>query len=129
MHRSRARCCASRSGKQQANDWATASTCATRPTSFAADAPFHIEHGFSCGEGDNACKQDQLTANADFDLYLDGVLQPSTVDVDRDPDGSKSRLHLTNYPSGLPAGTYTFDGVWSLNGTIVQERTKTITFS
>ena len=98
------------------------------PTSFAADTPFHIEHGFTCDLGDASCIKDQISGNADFDLYLDGVLQPSTVDVDL-IDGVLGKRHLTNYPSGLPAGTYTFVGVHSLNGTVVLTRTKTITFS
>jgi len=40
----------------------------------------------------------------------DGALQPSTIDVDRFAGGLEKQ-HLTNYPSGLPAGTHTFVGV------------------
>jgi hypothetical protein len=98
------------------------------PTTFAANSPFHIEAGFICELADAACMADQISANAGFDLYLDGVLQPSTVDVDL-VDGALSKLHLTNYPSGLPAGTYTFVGVNTLDGITVLTRTKTITFT
>jgi hypothetical protein len=98
------------------------------PTTFPADTPFHIEHGFVCALGDGTCLGEQVSANAGFDLYLDGVLQPSTVDVDQ-RDGALSKLYLTNYPSGLPAGTYTFVGVNTLDGVAVMTRTKTITFS
>ena len=98
------------------------------PTAFAADTAFFVEHGFECTLGDATCMQSQLTANAEFDLYLDGDLQPSTVDVDL-IDGTLVRRHLTNYPSGLPAGVHTFVGVHSQNGAVVLTRTKTITFS
>ena len=80
------------------------------PTTFAADTPFYIEAGFVCDLGDGNCFSEEINANAGFDLYLDGVLQQSTVDVDR-IGGFLGRLYLTNYPSGLPAGTYTFVGV------------------
>lgn len=71
---------------------------------------------------------DQLSAHGDFDLYLDGVLQPSTVDVDLN-GGSLGKLHLTNYPSGLPAGTYTFVGLNTIDGVVVLTRTATIMFT
>jgi hypothetical protein len=55
---------------------------------------------------------------------------PSTVDPRRRSiDGVVGKLSLTNYPSGLPAGTYTFVGVNTLNGIAVLTRTKTITFT
>lgn len=98
------------------------------PTTFPANSPFHIKHGFTCELGDANCIAEQISANAGFDLYLDGVLQPSTVDVDV-IDGVLGKLYLTNYPSGLPAGTYTFVGVHTLDGTAVLTQTKTITFS
>ena len=50
------------------------------------------------------------------------------VDVDL-IDGELAKRHLTNYPSGLPAGTYMFVGVHTLYGVAVLTRTKTITFS
>jgi hypothetical protein len=98
------------------------------PTTFPANTPFHIEHGFTCDPGDANCIAEQISANAGFDLYLDGVLQPSTVDVDL-IDGDLVKRYLTNYPSGLPAGTYTFVGVHTLDGIAVLTRTTTITFS
>lgn len=53
--------------------------------------------------------------NADFDDFLDGALQPPTLDVDN-TDGLLSKLYVTNHPSGLPAGTYGFHGVWTKTG-------------
>jgi len=98
------------------------------PSTFAANTPFHMEAGFVCGLGEGTCLGNQISANAGFDLYLDGVLQPSTVDVDR-IEGDLGKLYLTNYASGLPAGTYTFVGVNTLDGIAVLTRSKTITFS
>jgi hypothetical protein len=100
-----------------------------RQPTFPANTRFHIEAGFTCDLGDGNCLGDQISATAGFDLYLDGVLQPSTVDVDL-IDGVLGKLYLTNYPSGLlPAGTYTFVGVNTQNGITVLTRTKTITFT
>jgi hypothetical protein len=98
------------------------------PTTYPANTPFHIEHGFTCDLGAAACIAEQISANGGFDLYLDGALQPSTVDVDL-IDGDLVKRYLTNYPAGLPAGTYTFVGVHTLDGIAVLTRTTTITFS
>lgn len=98
------------------------------PVTFPANSPFYIEHGFACELTDASCIAEQISAKATFKLYVDGALQPSTVDVDRF-DGGLEKQHLTNYPSGLPAGTYTFVGVWSKDGTVVLTRTATITFT
>jgi hypothetical protein len=97
------------------------------PATFAAGAPFYVEHGFACALGDAKCISEQISANGDFDLYIDGTLQPSRVDVDV-RDGAISKLYLTNVAAGLPAGTHTFVGEWHLNGTVVQTRTATISF-
>jgi hypothetical protein len=94
------------------------------PTTFAAGTPFHIEHGLLCARPNvSAC----MNARSHFDLYLDGVLQPSTVDIDNLGD-FLLKENLTNYPAGLPAGTHTFVGVFVLNGTEVGTVTRTITF-
>ena len=98
------------------------------PTTFPANTPFHIEHGFECALGNAECLSDQISAMARFDLYLNGVLQPSSVDMDL-IDGALVKRYLTNYPSGLPAGTYTFVGVHTLDGIAVLTRIKTITFT
>jgi hypothetical protein len=98
------------------------------PATFAADSPFHIEHGFSCDLGDGSCNAQGLSAQSEFRLYLDGAIQPSTVDIDVDDD-VVSRLQLTDYATGLAAGTHTFVGVWYLRGTVVQTTTATITFT
>lgn len=98
------------------------------PATFAAEAPFYVEHGFACALGDADCISQEISANGSFELYVDGALQQSTVDVDVRGD-SISKLHLTNFASGLPAGTHTLVGVWYLGRAVVQTRTATISFS
>ena len=79
--------------------------------------------------GDGSCIGDQISANGDFELYLNDALQPSSVDVNRIDAGVIGKFQLTNYPAGLPAGTYTFVGINVLGGTVVLTRTATITFT
>lgn len=98
------------------------------PAAYTAGAPFYVEHGFACETGDSECISSQISANGSFELYVDGVLQPSSVDVDIH-DGGISKLYLTNFASGLQAGTHTFVGVWSLGGVVTQTLTATIAFT
>ena len=98
------------------------------PATFMAGAPFYVEHGFACGFGDPECMSQEIGANGSFELYVDGVLQPSTVDVDVRGDAI-TKLHLTNFASGLRAGSHTFVGLWYLGRAVVQTRTATISFT
>lgn len=99
----------------------------TPPTSFTADSPFYIEHGFACAHHDHGCFSSEI-ARGDFQLYVDGVLQPSRTVVEVS-GGSVYKWRLTNFPSGLPAGTYTIEGVWTVDGAVTQTKTATIDFS
>lgn len=85
------------------------------PATFPADTPFYVEHGSVCelSAGDQA--SDCMNASTHFDLYLDGVLQPSTVVIENSPT-LWAKLNLTNYGAGLSAGRHTFVGVWVLGG-------------
>ena len=96
------------------------------PATFAADTPFFVEHGFACELGDGVCLGGQISARSSFTLSVDGVLQASTVDVNN-AGGVLTKLYLTNFPSGLPAGTHTFVGVW--DGGVTQTITAVIVFS
>jgi hypothetical protein len=87
------------------------------PATFPADTPFYIEHGSACDPSVGDKVSDCMNADTHFDLYLDGVLQPSTVDIENAPTGWV-KLNLTNYPAGLSAGRHTFVGVWVLNGSV-----------
>jgi hypothetical protein len=98
---------------------------ALAPTTFDANTPFYVEHGFACDLADAPCLREEVGGGA-FRLYVDGVLQASTVDVDRF-DGGISKLFLSNFPLGLPAGVHTFSGVWLQFGVQVQSATKSVT--
>ena len=98
------------------------------PSTLPADTPFFIEGGFTAPVGDGDGLGLEISAQSGFTLYLDGVLQPSTVDVDL-VGGWLEKRYLTNYPDGLPAGAHTFVGQAYLGGTLVDTRTVTITFS
>lgn len=98
------------------------------PTTFAAGAPFYVEAGFRCRLGDAACLSVQISARSYFVLEINGVRQPSTVDVDRWDDGTISKLELSNFADGLAAGTYTFTGTWFRDGSAWYTRSVTIEF-
>lgn len=87
------------------------------PATFPANTPFYIQHGSVCeaSAGDQA--SDCMNADTHFDLYLDGVLQSSTVVVYNSPT-SWTKLNLTNYAAGLAAGRHTFVGVWFQGGSV-----------
>jgi hypothetical protein len=97
------------------------------PATFPADAPFYIEQGSACdlSAGDTAALC--MNSETHFDLYLDGVLQPSTVDIENSPAGWV-KLNLTNYPAGLPAGRHTFAGVWVAAGSVYLTQSARIIF-
>jgi len=94
------------------------------PATFAADTPFYVKHGFACGLTEVGCIATQINGTSSFSLYVDGVLQRSSVEVEVGGGAIK-----TNIPNGLPAGVHTLTGVWNLNGSVTQTLTATITFS
>jgi hypothetical protein len=98
------------------------------PAEFDANAPFYVRHGFACDKADASCISALINGTSGFDLYVDGVLQKSSVVVDVG-DGFINKRYLTNFPNGLPAGDHTFVGVWSVRGIVVQTRTAAITFT
>ena len=98
------------------------------PATFPANTPFHVEHGFSCALGDGGCLGSQISSHSNFKLYVDSVLQPATVERTRF-DGGLSKLYLTNFAAGLPAGTHTFVGVWSTNGAVTLTAEAVVAFT
>jgi len=97
------------------------------PATFTADTPFYIEHGSACEASVGDTASDCMIADTHFDLYLDGALQPSKVDVENSPTGWV-KLHLTNYPAGLTAGRHTFVGVWVQRGSVALTMSARINF-
>jgi hypothetical protein len=103
---------------------------AAAPDTFPANSPFYIEQGHGCLFSDTACMNSEVTGRSTFVLYLDGVLQRSTPDVDVDPVNQIIRkFRLTNYPNGLPAGMHTFTGVWIIDGVVDETSDVTIDFT
>jgi hypothetical protein len=100
------------------------------PDTFPAISPFYIEHGFGCLLSDTDCMTTEVTGQSTFVLYLDGVPQSSTPDVDVDAANQIIRkFRLTNYPNGLPAGIHTFHGIWIINGVVSETEDMTINFT
>ena len=80
------------------------------PTSFPADTPFHVIHGWLV---------DVTITNpghAFFEVDVDGVLiEGAFLRVNAGRGTVQSRLWLFNFPLGLPAGTYLITGHWYLS--------------
>jgi hypothetical protein len=99
------------------------------PTTYPANTPFYVEH--FAGQCDlEAIAAGCLGAGTHFDLYLEGVLQPSQIDIDivtQEPLVLR-KSNLTNYPTGLPAGTYTFTSEAYFMGEFTGSFARTVTF-
>ncbi len=97
------------------------------PTTFPANTPFYVQHGFGCPTGTNSVGGCQFGTGT-FSLYVDGVLQPSTIVV-TEGGGGVAKWWLTNFPNGLPTGDHTLVGVWTVSGAVFQTLSATITFT
>jgi hypothetical protein len=97
------------------------------PTEYPAATPFYIEQGFICplGNGVDSCM------NTDVILTVDGQQQQSVADIDqvvRDGTLFMQRDELTNFPTGLSAGTHTLAGYWFQGGVLTSSQTLVVTF-
>ena len=102
------------------------------PSTFSANTPFYIEHGFACQAPGDANPSGCMKSSSSFTLTVDGVLQQSTVDVDVVKDTKPFayiKRYLTNFPGGLPAGSHTFVGEFFQGGVSVGTLSATIAFS
>jgi peptide/nickel transport system substrate-binding protein len=79
------------------------------PTTFPADQPFHIVHGWLL-----TSENSHYDANGKFSFALEVDGEPVEPDfVERtSEDGRLSRFWVFNFPGGLPAGTQSFTGRW-----------------
>jgi hypothetical protein len=96
------------------------------PTTFPANTPFYVKHGFACDFSEADCPQ--AMAGGLFTLYVDGVPQPSTLEVDAG-SGGVTKWWITNVTNGLPAGDHTLVGVWTVKGAVVLTVPVTIMFT
>lgn len=83
------------------------------PTQYPALTPFYGEQGFICPLGNvNSCM------NSDFVLTVDGQKQQAVTDIDelvRDGTTYLQRDELTDFATGLTAGTHTLTGYWRID--------------
>src|SRR5438067_918688 len=95
----------------------------TGPLVYPADTPFFVEHGFGCGPDQaavDAHTDNCLDPQTRFTVSVDGRQMPSTTVLDVDAGGTmQSKLNLTNFRFGLPAGQHVFHGQWWHDGTLV----------
>ncbi len=86
---------------------------------FDAGKAFHIRHGWCWNTG-----TDQAVGVRDFRLSIDGVpVEDGLRFTQPSPDqtsgcgnlGFGSITRIYNFPDGLPAGTYTFEGFWYIS--------------
>lgn len=84
---------------------------AGNPTTYAADAPFHVLHGW--GMKDPA-EKGAYVAGYGFQLEVDGLwMGRGHVIVQRNNETkSLTRRYLYEFPDGLSAGDHTFVGHW-----------------
>jgi hypothetical protein len=97
------------------------------PTQYPAATPFYVEQGFICplAQGVDSC------TSSDFVLTVDGRQQQAVTDIDqvvRDGTSYLQRDELTNFPSGLSAGTHTLTGYWFQGGVLTSSQTLVVTF-
>jgi hypothetical protein len=102
------------------------------PTTLAANTPFHVAHGWGCDQqaaadvASGACLDPQTT----FVLFIDGVKQPAITDLEVSSEGIvTAKIMVSNYPAGLPAGTYLFEGQWWFDGALTQTSDVYVTFT
>jgi FtsP/CotA-like multicopper oxidase with cupredoxin domain len=89
------------------------------PTTLPANSPFHVAHGWGCGDqaAVDAASGFCLDPETTFYLFINGVKQPAITDLEVSPGGIvEGRIMVSNFPAGLPAGTYLFEGQWWANG-------------
>lgn len=80
---------------------------------YPAGVPFHITHGWL-----NLSLKDIQPGQLDFELYVDGefvdqdFMERNVTQTNDGPVLTASWVH--NFPDGLEAGTYIFEGHWYL---------------
>ena len=98
------------------------------PTQYPALTPFYVEQGFICPLEDGV----ESCMHSDFVLTVDGQQQQSVTDIDEVLRGGTKYLQrdeLTNFPTGVSAGTHTLTGYWFQGGVLTSSQTLVVTFS
>lgn len=87
------------------------------PTTFPANSPFFVRHGWVTGVSTPVTNQTLAAFNrptTDFELYVDHVEQQSLPDF-YVSQGTHFKLFVINFPNGM-TGTHLFQGWWFLDG-------------
>jgi len=91
--------------------------------SFSVNTAFFIRHGWFSPGWSTQAEANQtafMSSTTTFKLFIDGVSQKKRNDFTYDSTTDiKFKLFLTNFPNGMPTGTYTFRGEWYLDGFLV----------
>jgi hypothetical protein len=93
--------------------------------SIQANTAFFVKHGFVIDSTDTPADVQQSSVT----LTVNGVNQRGTVIQqlsDTKPPTLVAKFYLFNFPSGLPAGTYTFVLSFRIRGQVVGTYTNTI---
>lgn len=107
---------------------------AVTPTTFAAETPFFVRHGYTCLPEEKAICLDPTT---EFKLYVDGHRVRTALDLEQGiacsegmtpVDECSARLNVANFRFGLAAGTHSLRGEWWLGGDLSILREATIQF-
>ncbi len=80
------------------------------PTTFAADTPFHIRHGWLLNSDLPAVGKFGFALEVDGSLREEDFIERTVIDPG--PPEIFTKLWVHNFPGGLPAGTHTFIGNW-----------------
>ena len=102
------------------------------PTTYPADTPFYVEHGFGCADqaATDVATDNCLDPQTTFVLLVNGVQQQAITDLEVSSGGIvEAKFMVSNFRNGLPAGTYLFEGQWFFDGTLVQDSVVYITFT
>ena len=82
---------------------------------YPANTAFHVRHGYGWVPGGDYPGLESIVLRplTHFELYVDGMRASSFLWIYVDKStGQGYKSNVTNFPNGLPAGTYSFHGLW-----------------
>jgi hypothetical protein len=99
------------------------------PATFDAGTPFHLRHGWCVTETSDL--RPVRHHDTRFEVRINGLPVKGTVDLE--PQAGEEaclavKFFVFEFPDGLPAGSYPFDGRWYLAGELQHSVTVTIHF-
>lgn len=102
---------------------------------FPADTPFYVAHGWiQPGWRDPSVttpelRKATLSPTTFFEFFIDGARVRSVPWMGYDPTTDWfTKGNVSNFPAGMPAGTYTLEAIWYFDGGWLAGCTMTETF-